>query len=269
MEFAARQTKVKMTSILPNRHYPNVLSVVVLATVQLTSSPATATPAHSDEKTVLINAVRGPELKSYRHMSAGLDAFDQHHALAPDAPHVRFRLRALNRNPAPDMTALALRIAGNSISIPLPIAHDHSFSLPRNDLAFDEDADLVLNKKRGDYRWDAVVNTPGVPEGMRRLGDLRLECQVAVAVGKKELNLMQRALVATVLGGTDWCRSGKMEMSMSSRRKIANATLIAGARRVSLKISDHGLTYSTPPESEGFPDDALVDIKFANEEAAN
>lgn len=233
----------------------------------MSGAPAFAA-ADKENAKVLVNAVRGPELKSYRFMSAGLDAFDEHRRLAPDAPNVRFRLRPLSTNPSLDMSNLALRIAGDSISVPLPIAADNTFLLPRNDTAFSEDADLVLNKKRADYRWDAMVNTPGVPEGMRRVGDLRMECQVIIAIAKKNLNLIERAFAATVFGGPDWCKSERMEMGTRTTRKVASATLVSGASRVGLKLSDDGMGYRTPPESEAYPNDALVEVKFADDETA-
>lgn len=257
-----------MTSIPTlNTRALKALSCVALAALQLSGATAMAAPADNEGAKVLVNAVRGPELKSYRFMSAGLDAFDEHHALAPKAPHVRFRLRPLSTKPSLDMRDLALRLAGNTISVALPIAADNTFLLARHDIAFAEDADLVLNKKRGDYRWDAMVNTPDVPEGMRRVGDLRLECQVVVAVAKKNMNLMERAFAATVFGGTDWCKSPRMEMGTRTTRKVASATLVSGERRVALKLSDDGFGYSTPPESEGFPNDALVEVKYTDDEA--
>jgi hypothetical protein len=237
--------------------------VAVFAMSPLAGPAACAGPASGDSKQVLVNAVKKPELKSYRFMVAGLDAFDANHALALSAPEVRFRLRRLNGNQSADMSELALRIAGETISVPLPLSKDHTFSLPRNDLALSEDADLVLNKKRQEYRWDAVVASPGVPAGMRRLGDLRLECQVLVAVGKKELSLVKRGIVGTLLGGSDWCRTPKFQYTASSARPVASATLIVGARRIPLLVSDQGMSYTTPPEGDGHPDDALIEFVFA------
>jgi hypothetical protein len=244
---------------------PRNIALAAFALAQLAGPEALAEAAGAhNSKQVLVNAVKGPELKTYRFMVAGLDAFDANHALAPTAPEVRFRLRRLSGNQSADMHDLALRIAGNTISVPLPLAPDHSFSLPRNDLALSEDADLVLNKKRYEYRWDAVVSSPGIPATMRRLGDLRLECQVIVAVGKKELGLIKRGVLTTLLGGSDWCRTPKFTYTASSPRPIGSATLIVGERRIPLVVSDNGMSYTTPPEGEGHPDDALIDFTFAD-----
>jgi hypothetical protein len=235
-----------------------------VAVAQLASAPAMAQTSADETAKVLVTAVKGPELKSYRVMVAGLDAFDANHALAPRAPEVRFRLRRNNSDQSVDSNPLALRIAGTTISVTLPLAADQSFSLPRNERALSEDADLVLNKKRNNYGWDAVVNSEGVPSGMRRLGDLRLECQVLVAVGKKELNFVERALFSTVLGGTDWCRTAKFQYTTSSQRPLRSATLIVGTSRIALPLADHGMSYTTPPEGDGYTDDALIELTFTD-----
>src|SRR5471032_3173961 len=51
---------------------------------------AAGLPAQADDAaTVQINSIRSPELKPYRVMLAGLDAFDEYHALAPNTHELR------------------------------------------------------------------------------------------------------------------------------------------------------------------------------------
>ena len=68
---------------------------------------------------VKVDATRDPVDKSYRKMLQGVERFERDHALAPQAV-LRFRL--LPRQPGVDMTGVQLRIAGDSVSIPLPLA---------------------------------------------------------------------------------------------------------------------------------------------------
>lgn len=225
-------------------------------------APPMASAASETSGQVLVNGIRAPELKPYRVMSAGLDAFEKYRALAPNAPEVRFKLRPMSGDTTVDMNALQLRIAGDTSSIALPLDEDHMFSLPRS--APDDDADLVLNKKKGGYRWQPMVLSVGVPTGMRRLGDLRLECQVAVAIAKREMNFMQRAFVATLMGTTDWCGSGKLNWGVATTHPVSSATLILGQRRVAFPVSDDKMGYTALTGDVTFPDDALVEIQFAD-----
>lgn len=230
----------------------------------LACQPALAEQAAIDGGKVFINDIRGPALKRYRAMVAGLDAFDEHHGLAPAAPEVRFRLRALLGDPDVDLNQLGLRIAGDTLSIPLPLASDHSFTLPRSAAAAKEDADVLLNKKAGKYRWQVLVRSSALPEGVDRLGDLRLECQVAAAIGKRELNFMQRAFTATVMGTADWCSSKKMDWVKISPRLISSATLLAADGRITLEVSEDRRSYTAPTSDKRYPDEALIELRYVD-----
>jgi hypothetical protein len=225
---------------------------------------AAATPTWADEpKSVEIKGIRNPELKTYRVMAAGLDAFDEYHALAPDATGLRFRLRArIGANK--DLNDLQLRLAGDNTSINLPIDQDLTFALPRSQAAADDNADLVLNKPRGDYRWAPDIHTPSVPANMRRLGDLRLECQVLVAVGKAEMGFMMKAFVNSVLLTGDWCMHESMNIGFHVQRQISKATLLYGDQRITLKITDKGHQYEPPLNDRKYPDDTLIELEYAD-----
>lgn len=239
----------------------------LLAAVLISHFPV-QTAAAAEAEPVVISGIRNPELKTYRVMLAGLDAFDEYHAMAPDAPEVRFKLRAKNDAPHVDLAGLALRIAGDQVSIPLPIAADNTFSLPRDAQARAEDADLLLNKPKGGYRWSADIHSRGVPAGMRRLGDLRLECKVIVAIAKEEIGFMLRAVVNSFLLTTDWCAHEKVHMEKVETRKLSAATLIVGEQRIPLPVSKNGMRYTPPLPDNTYPDDTLIEIAYADEAVA-
>lgn len=245
-----------------NKPMPRRSLVVGLLLAQLPCLPALAESPVYDEKPVFVTGMRNPELKPYRVMLAGLDAFDAHRALAPTAPVLRFKLRP-QVGAVVDMDQLQLSISGDETDIDLPLAADNSFVLPRNPAAAKDDADLVLNKKKDDYRWRPDIRSAAVPAGMRRLGDLRLECEVAVAVAKKEMPFWIRTTVATLLGGTDWCSNEKLALPTDASRSISAATLVAGGRRVALKVSDDGRSYVPLIADNTYPDDALIEFQYA------
>jgi hypothetical protein len=130
--------------------------------------------------TVKVQSTRDPVDKSYRKMIRGMERFEREHALAPNAS-LRFQL--LPRSPTVDMRGITLRVAGNTVSVPVPVAGDNSFVLPRNDVALREDAAVLANRKTTSMTWRALIVTPGLPPGTRRLGDMRLECRVGVEAG--------------------------------------------------------------------------------------
>lgn len=210
---------------------------------------------------VVINGTRSPELQPYRYMLSGLDAFDDNHELAPNASQVRFRLYKKSKAPADGFDTLTVRLFGNETEIPVPLAEDHSFALPRNRAAEDDNADVVLNQKKGHYGWMPDVRSAGVPAGMRRLGDIRLECRVLVGVAKNYIPFMVRALINTLTLTTDWCSFKDFNMNVRADREIASATLIDGATRVALKVTEDGKSYSAPIGNKQYTNDALIEFE--------
>jgi hypothetical protein len=248
-----------------------VLAILALSHIAAHADTQADTPADAavdTSQSIHVSSIRNPELKSYRVMTAGLDAFDDHHALAPRAREVRFQLIPGPGAPDNAMQDLSLRIAGNETSIVLPLAADGSFTLPRSAQAEREDADLVTNRKKDTYRWQASVRSDDVPPGMRRLGDLRLQCQVGIAIAKKETPFLLRTLVATKLRTTDWCSAVELKMSTYSDPAIASATLLDGGRRVALQVKNGGTSFLAPLGDTRYADDTLIELVYKDTGAA-
>ncbi|MBR7632299.1 hypothetical protein [Janthinobacterium lividum] len=242
-----------------------VLAILALSHIAAHADTQADTPADAAADTsqsVHVSSIRNPELKSYRVMAAGLDAFDDHHALAPRAREVRFQLI-----PGPGVAADALRdatlrIVGNDTAISVPLSADGSFVLPRSAQADSDDADLVTNQKKDRFRWQAIVRSDDVPPGMRRLGDLRLQCQVGIAIAKKETPFLLRTLVAAKLRTTDWCSAIELKMSTYSDPAIASAILLDGGRRVALQVKNGGTSFLAPLGDTRYADDTLIELVY-------
>jgi hypothetical protein len=210
---------------------------------------------------VVINGTRSPELQPYRHMLSGLDAFDDYHALAPAATEVRFRLRGKGKAPADVLDGAVVRLSGKQTDITLPLAADGRFILPRDEAAQDDNADVVVNRKKSYIGWSPEVRSAGVPDGMRRLGDIRLECRVMVGVAKNYIPFMLRAMINTLTLTTDWCGYKDFKLSVHGDRAIASATLVEGERRLELKVDDDGKSYSVPIGDKSYSNDALIELQ--------
>lgn len=221
---------------------------------------------------VEVPGVKNPDMRSYRNVVAGLDAFQEYHALAPAVPELRFRLSAGRMSD--QLTAgepLSLRIAGEGDPIPVPVTADGTFTLPRVQSAIDDDADLILNRKKGALRGRPDIHTPGLPDNVRRLGDLRLECQVAVAIGKKEIGLLKTLAVNTLVLTTDWCGMStvmkeKVKFWWPSRRIVEAAEIVDGERRETIETKD--FSYLTPLADKAWSNDARIELRYAPEPTA-
>jgi hypothetical protein len=240
------------------------------------TSPTTVLPP------VEARALRDPVEKSYRKIVRGMDLFDQRRSLAPNAP-LRFKL--LPRNRDTKMAGIALTIVGDSVTIPVPVAADNTFTLERSQQALKEDAVVSPNRAARSMTWRTDIRTPGLPPNMRRLGDLRLECLVGM-----EADLVSTAgsvIEQMVRAVTDhgYCDQRVPEYFFFAERPLWSVTLIHGSRREVLPvdymyagISRDPMTssdlrycdcevlldraYYAPLGDRSWPDDTLIELEY-------
>ena len=250
------------------------------------SAPAPA-PSPAPIPSVVVSAVRDPVDKSYRKMIKGMDRFEREHALAP-AASLRFRL--LPRLSTAKMRGITLRVAGDTITVPVAVADDNSFVLPRNAQALREDAAVLANRKTDSMTWRVSVNTPGLAEGVRRLGDLRLECKVGMDAGLISNSAPIFGWLSNLLADTDKvCSSADGNYLFFAERPIFGVTLRYGTRSIALPFKllyaagdqsaeslpycdcqvllDH--SYYAPIWDRNWPDDTLVEFDFIDDPAGS
>lgn len=206
---------------------------------------------------VEVAGIRDPELKAYRTMVKGLDAFEQERAHAPQGA-LRFLLRP---GAGESLEGLTLKISGDKVTLPVELAADGGFVLPRSSAALEDRAELVLNKKRNSFRWRPDVRSPGVPAGARRLGDLRLQCAVQWAIDREALTPQARgALDAS--GGP--CHSPLAHTGFEAPQPLRAAWLREGSRREALPVNrQRNRTFTPPLADAGWSDDALVEFDYS------
>jgi hypothetical protein len=196
--------------------------------------------------TVEVPSTRSPVDKSYRKMLQGVERFGREHALAPQAT-LRFRL--LPRQPGIDMQGIKLKVVGDTSAKPVAVAADNSFTLDVDAQLWREDAAVLANRKTLSMTWRAEVRSPGVPEGMRRLGDLRLECLVGMEAGLVSNNAHLFAWLDEYLRSPDKvCGETQGNYMFFTERPLFSITLQAGERRATLPF--HDLYAGNPPASE-------------------
>ncbi len=196
--------------------------------------------------TVEVPNTRSPVDKSYRKMLQGAERFKREHGLAPQAS-LRFRL--LPRQPGTNMQGIKLKVVGDTGSMAVPIGADNSFTLEYNELLWREDAAVLANRKTLSMTWRAEVRSPGVPEGMRRLGDLRLECLVGMEAGLVSNNAHLFAWLDEFLRSPDKvCSDPNGNYLFFTEKPLFSITLQAGERRATLPF--HALYAGNPPAAE-------------------
>jgi hypothetical protein len=244
---------------------PSILMLAMLVGVNVSASAADTRP--DSPESIHINAIRKPEVRKYTAIVAGLDAFERHHRMAPNAEGLRFRVERrawTDKTPKPGEAPMALRLEGrDGFLLPLTLNDALETIVPRSSTALAADSELVLNRKRRMYRVTPLVRSPGLPENVRRLGDLRLECHVMVAIGKEELGLMRTLFVNSVLLTPNWCNFFNAEregFQFDTPATLARATLREGDRTKDLPVEERNFRVAL--NDPDWSDDALIELAF-------
>jgi len=177
---------------------------------------------------VVVESLRHPEARSYARLVQGTRVFNQYRQLAPRAS---LRFKVYPRKAGVDMHNLKLVIVSRSVRIPVELDSELRFEVPIDQTALQENADLIYNRRDGSLGWRTDVRTPGIPENMRRLGDLRLECRVEV-MGAHVARMFDPLGFLPRSG--DPCANPRMAYHFIADRPIFNVTLIYGKRSASL-----------------------------------
>ncbi|WP_229491393.1 hypothetical protein [Massilia sp. HP4] len=225
-------------------------------------APAAAQDSQPDSpEEIKVNAMRDPEVRKYEAIVAGLDAFDEYHRMAPKVPVLQFRVEP--RSSAQKPVLPAARLGGDDgFSLALAVDTDGMFIVPRSQAALDANSELVLNQKRRQYRVTPVVRSPGLPGNVRRLGDLRLECRVQVAIIKEEIPLWVVLAANTLLRTRDWCGftfEGKSGFTFKHTQTLHAAVLVDGNRSALLETEGKG--FRVPLGDTSWSDDTLVELE--------
>ena len=229
---------------------------------------------------------RDPVEKSLRKMVSGMDYFDR--SRAATAPDASLRFRLLPRKPGTDMDHIHLEVIGSTFAYDVPIAPDHTFVLERNPKALQEDAVVSPNRKRLSMTWRTDIRTPGLPRDTRRLGDLRLECQVGLEADLVSNSSPIARIANLFTDPKSYCERVNAKYLYFAERPLFSVTLAAGARREVLPIDqlyamasdDPGLaddlpycdcemlvdrTYFLPLGDRSWPDDTRVEFEFMDD----
>lgn len=244
-----------------------------------------AAAAHADQSVPRVEVqgtVQDRDEKSYRAMLAGMDVFEKHRSLAPAAS---LRFKVFPRHAGVSMDGLLVQIVGERTGIPVPLAADQSFTLPKDANAADAGAMVRFNRQAGSLAWRADVCSPGVPANARRLGDLLLECKVAMAGDL--VAYVHHPINMLITKMEDPCRTLPINIFYFADRPVFSVTLVSGNRRRILPAALlHGPAAPLMPGhedwiflrervftvkfkslyDEGWPDDTLLQFDYMDDD---
>ena len=236
--------------------------------------------------TVTVGAMRDPVDKSYRKMLKGMDLFEDKRSMAPNAS---LRYKLLPRQRDTNMDGIELNIAGDTVVIPVRVAADHTFTLERHQNALDEGASVMPNRAAHSMTWRTEIRTPGLPPNTRRLGDLRLECQVGMEAGLISNTLPVIGQIVDFLQKMqDFCNGSDVPYLFFAERALFGVAMVAGSRREILsvdelyagvsfgRISNSDLAYCDcqvlldrayflPLGDRSWPDDTLIEFEYMDD----
>ena len=274
---------------MPHKSFalPRAATVIVLCAwlaIACVSAAAQDKPAPAlSPVTIAAKANRDPVEKSYRKMVRGMDLFAAERSMSPNGV-LRFRL--LPRRPDTDMKNIEMEVIGSTVAFPVAVEPDSTFTLERNTKAFDENAQVIPNRKAQSMTWRSDIRTPGLPPNTRRLGDLRLECRVGMEAGliSNSSNIIGR-MTQAVLDTPAYCDRKAPLYLFFADRPLFSVALVSGNRREVLSIDklyasasdDPGLksdlpycdcevlldrTYVLPLGDRSWADDTLVEFDY-------
>jgi hypothetical protein len=275
---------------MPTRPFRLALRLIVasaLGAVYLGTAAQDKAAPTLPSVTIAAKANRDPVEKSYRKMIRGMDLFEKQRAAMAPTASLRFKL--LPRKRETEMDRIEMEVIGTTVAFGVAAAADHTFTLERNPKAFDENAQVIPNRKAQTMTWRTEIRTPGLPPNTRRLGDLRLECQVGMEAGlvSNTTNVIGR-LAGVILDTPAYCARKAPLYLFFADRPLFSVAMVNGARREILSIDklyaaasdDPHLnndlpycdcevlvdrTYVLPLDDRSWPDDTLVEFEYMDE----
>ncbi|WP_092797721.1 MULTISPECIES: hypothetical protein [unclassified Janthinobacterium] len=208
---------------------------------------------------VNVKGIRDPDWKPYSAMLKGVARFEEKHALAPGA-QLRFILEP--RRADVDMQGIALRLEGDEAGLAIPLGERHIFSLPVGQGPLYDKAELTVNRKAGSVRWIPYVRSAATSDTIRRLGDLRLACEVHWAIDKETLPFAMRTMMSAMGGPCNFV-SQKGTYSFAEGRRITAATISFNGKSAPVPFS--GSSFTPPLREQDWSDDSVLDLTFADD----
>jgi hypothetical protein len=196
----------------------------------------------------------------YRMFDAGMEVFERQREHAPRA-QLSFRLIA---EPMARLEGLSLELHGRDEWTPV-LDMKGTFTLERSREAAEADAWLISNRLFTELGTETIwvrVRTPGLPDNVYRMGDLRVQCQVFTVtsyVNSPKLRYEE----AIRRAGEDHC---KLSSGFPDRYVIAHdgpirqAFVVQDGARTPIMVEPAWRRLYVPIHDDKWTDDALIEV---------
>jgi len=198
-------------------------------------------------------------LMRYQHIVVAMDAFERHISLAP-ASKLTFQL--LKNGIGTKTRGVRVHLADNNMkrSLPLAIGKFGDISIPRDPAALADDAYLIVNRTKDALTIEPSIRSADLKRGVMRLGDLRLNCQVKMALRRAGLSFVQRTLAKVTRHG---CDSMTIRKEVGAKKRFV-AYIMRDGERVghsnSERVNPAANTIDVPLNDASWSNDTLIEF---------
>ena len=242
--------------------YAFLVVACLIACASLSAQEDTVAPVPEEQPLpqVVVSSMKDAYRTAYRNIQKALTAQHDNPQLAPQA---RMRWMLFARDGAPVVAPLPITIAGTNGHITVVQDSDGVFELPAAVPELGDDVELRIGAKRGDVTLVPLVETGGVDASSRRLGDLRLECEMGWRLEFDDIPFALRA--AMKLMGSP-CGSKHFDYAVHVRRKLKSATIAHDGQTTGLRLGWRSMAFHAPLYDDTLGNDTLVSLDYRRED---
>jgi len=248
------------------RHTPNAYALLavacLIACAPLFAQEDAVAPAPEEQPPpqVVVSSMKDAYRTAYRNIRRALGAQHDNPQLAPQA---RMRWALFARDGTPLTAPLPITIAGANGHINVVQDSDGVFELPVAMPELGDDVELRIGAKRGDLILVPLVETEGVDASSRRLGDLRLECEMGWRLEYDDIPFALKA--AMKLMGSP-CGSKHFDYAFHVRRRLKSATIAHDGQATGLRLGWRSMAFHAPLYDDKLGNDTLVTLDYRRED---
>ncbi len=192
----------------------------------------------------------------YKKILNGIEAYKAHQQYSPKSD-LRFVIQS--QNPGEVLSGLTASIKGAGLNLALDLDSNSIFQLPELRQPLTDDIVITINRREGAILLRPYVQSQYSTPTRRRLGDLRLECEIIWAIEKDDLSLLERSAMRFI-GGL--CGSSKSKVTFHLVKKLRGANLVMDERKLPVLIDKTGYAFSPPLHDKSWSDDAFIELEF-------
>ncbi len=192
----------------------------------------------------------------YKKILNGMEAYKAHQQYSPKSD-LRFVIQS--QNPGEVLSGLTASIKGAGLNLALDLDSNSIFQLPELKQPLTDDIVITINRRESAILLRPYVQSQYSTPTRRRLGDLRLECEIIWAIEKDDLSLLERSAMRFI-GGL--CGSSKSKVTFHLVKKLRGANLVMNERKLPVSIDKTGYAFSPPLHDKSWSDDAFIELEF-------